>query len=101
MTTKSEKILLNNIKEKHFLKWGAKFGKRKCSYEIADSCLGTSNEYDKHDNLQWRGKMCIECLKFRQKGYRDIRQLTHIPRKIGRPVGSKGKKKKEVESDSD
>ena len=101
MTTKSEKILLKTIKDKHLAKFGVKLGKRKCIFELADSCLGTASEHDKNGKLQWRGKMCNECLKFKQKGYRDVRRLTHIPKPIGRPVGSKGKKKREVESDSD
>lgn len=102
MTSKSEKILLKAIKQKHLLKWGAKFGKRKCTYEIADTCLGTASEYDKKGKLQWRGRMCEQCLKAQQKQYRDIRNIGRIPKKIGRPLGSKGKKKKEaVESESD
>ena len=99
--SKSEKILLKAIKTKHLLKWGAKFGKRKCAFEMSDTCLGTANEYDKNGKLQWRGRMCEECKKHQQAGYRAIRNVGRIPKPIGRPVGSKGKKKKEVESESD
>jgi hypothetical protein len=84
--TDIERSALKLISHKHRLKWGAALGKRACSYEVSEDCLGTAREYNKEGKLQWKGRMCKECLRVKQLAYKDTYRMrdgtTHI---IGRP----------------
>lgn len=94
MTTKSEKMLMQVIKAKHLAKYGAPFGKRKCTRELSDSCLGTASELNSAGEMQFRGRVCKQCRNEELRRYHaaNKKPCSH-KKKLGRPVGSKNKSK--------
>lgn len=55
------------LKEKHKLKYGAPLGKRKCTVELSDECMGVGAE------KYFRGRICLECRRVQLRGWHDKR----------------------------
>ena len=86
---KAIEAALKVLKEKHRKKYNAPLGKRKCSKNLSDECLGLSSE-----DL-FRGSICAGCRRFQlQAWYGERIEKRGGPMKRGR------KKKEDTEEES-
>lgn len=97
MTTKAERAELQILKDKHFDKYGAPLGYRKCAYNISDKCL------DVAESSLFRFSQCKECRGRAQRISYDRRVAkAGLPvKKRGRPVGTVKKASKAKDSDDE
>jgi len=90
MATKIEKQMIKDMKEKHKKKWNAPWGKRKCTFNLTEECLGIDCED------MFRGRMCKECEKQKHRDLykKRVAERGFPPMKRGRPTLTEAQKEK-------